>query len=74
VSSEPEDGQNVEVVPGENSNGDHFGAHTESSDPPSAGPPRADPQAFNGSMPSARALLSTVIAVGVAVTLFIQQL
>ncbi len=74
VSSEPEDGQNVEIVPGDNSNGDHFGAHTESGDPPSAGPPRADPQAFNGSVPSARALLSTVIAVGVAVTLFIQQL
>ena len=77
VSPNEDGGENVEVISGENSNGDHVGGHTESSDPPSAGPPRgvlpAGPQAFNGSVPSARALLSTVIAVGVAVTLFIHQ-
>ena len=46
-------------------------------DPPSADQPRGDvlsAQRFNGSVPAARALFSTVIAVGVAVTLFIQQL
>ena len=71
VSSEAN--ENVQMITNEDSDGDHS-AQTESSGPPSGGQSRSDLQAFNDSVPSARALFSAVIAIGVVVTVFIQQL
>ena len=74
-----EAGENVEVVqPNEadSSAGEHVGGpESESNSRPGAGSQGGlSPQSFSDSLPSARALFSTVIAVAVVVTVFIQQL